>query len=243
MKIFLIITMFLSSLFGWVAQISALKGDVKIIKNDKTEVKATLETKLDKTDIIKTDKNGKLQLIFKDNTVITIGRNSEVKIENYIFEDKNPTATFRLKHGIMKTLTGKIGKIAPKRFKVLTKNASIGIRGTYFVVETSKYDIKLGMIMGVTTFTNLDTQKEYIVKAGEQLIFNFKHPEQIKIKKDFIEPKEVKNVSLSNIKNSQMENIVKDIRERVDTNEKDPAIQQNSKSNKFYDGFIRGLFE
>lgn len=187
MKLLLIITIFFSTLFGWVGKITALKGDAQIIR-EKKSIPAKVGMQLDEKDNIKTSTNTKMQIIFKDDTVITIGKNSELKISDYVFDDKRSEARFKLGHGIMKTLTGKIGKIAPKRFKVITKNASIGIRGTYFVVESDKFGIKLGMISGITVFTNLDTMKTYEVTAGEQLIFNIKTPQKVIIKKDFVDP-------------------------------------------------------
>jgi len=191
MKILLTLLLFISTIFAWVGQITALKGSAKIIRHNKV-LKAQPGLVLYKNDSIKTGKNTKLQIIFKDKTVVTIGRNSLVKIADYLFDTKkNSKAKFKLSYGIMKTLTGKIGKLAPQRFKVVTKNASIGIRGTYFVVETYGDIVKLGMISGVTQFTNLKTNAQYIVSKGEQLIFEIPK-NKIIIKKNFIEPAVVK---------------------------------------------------
>jgi hypothetical protein len=145
----------------------------------------------------------------------------------------------------MKTLTGKIGKFAPKRFKVLTKNASIGIRGTYFVVESYEDTIKVGMLMGEVEFTNLINMKTYIIKKGEQLVFYIKQPNNIKIQKGFIEPKSIK-LNTTKVIKTISNNILKNtssIQADAIKNQKDITIDQPSTSSKFYNEFIRSLFK
>jgi len=240
MKILLILGMIISFVFGWVGEITALKGEANVIRKDQT-IPAKIGLKLEKEDSIKTFKNTKMQVIFKDNTVITIGKNSLVKIADYLFDNENSTAKFKLSHGIMKTLTGKIGKFAPKRFKIRTKNASIGIRGTYFVVESYENIIKVGMIAGITEFKNLDNMKTYAVKAGEQLIFNIKEPNKIIIKKGFVEPDSIKlsKKSTNNTQtiNNKIEDLANDIEEKEKENNQ-AIIKENSTT---FTKFIEGL--
>ena len=238
MKLLLIITIFFSSLFGWIGEITALKGDVKIIRNNYS-ISGTKGLKLEQKDIIKTSNNTKLQVIFKDNTVITIGKNSEVKISDYIFDNVNSKANFKLSHGIMKTLTGKIGKFAPKRFKIRTKNASIGIRGTYFVVESYKDVIKLGMIYGITEFTNLDNNKVYIVSKGKQLIFKVKEPNNVIIKDNFLENKTTN--FKENVNSINIEDFSDTINNDINHDEKNSINQNTNKDNKIYTKFLEGL--
>ena len=244
MKVLITLLFLISSLFGWVAQITALKGEAFIIRDNNT-IPAVLNMKLEKEDSIETKNNTKMQIIFKDDTVITIGKNSVVKIVDYLFDNENSKAKFRLKHGIMKTLTGKIAKFAPKRFKVLTKNASIGIRGTYFVVESYEDTIKVGMLMGEVEFTNLINMKTYIIKKGEQLVFYIKQPNNIKIQKGFIEPKSIK-LNTTKVIKTISNNILKNtssIQADAIKNQKDITIDQPSTSSKFYNEFIRSLFK
>ena len=117
-----------------VATITALKGKASIHR-DTSNINASLGAKLQQKDNIKTADNSKLQIIFKDETVITIGKNSDFSINEYLFEDsKEPVARFGMIKGAMKSITGQIGKIAPQKFSVVTKTATIGIRGTNFTV-------------------------------------------------------------------------------------------------------------
>jgi hypothetical protein len=117
-----------------VGTITALQGTAFIVRNG-NNIQATLGASLNEKDSIKTKDKSKVQIIFKDETIITIGKKSNFSIDEYLFDDKNaPKAKFGLISGAMRTITGKIGKIAPDRFSVKTKTATIGIRGTNFSI-------------------------------------------------------------------------------------------------------------
>jgi hypothetical protein len=133
----IILSLLLVSSFVWansIGSITALKGSASIVRDGVT-IEAMLGAKLNEKDSITTQDKSKVQLIFNDETIITIGKNSHFSINEYLFENnKTPQAKFSLISGAMRTITGKIGKIAPEKFKVETKTATIGIRGTNFTV-------------------------------------------------------------------------------------------------------------
>jgi len=115
-----------------VATVTALKG-LASIQRDGKSIPVTLGIKLEAKDSIVTQDNSKLQIIFTDETIISIGKSSNFSISEYIFEDnKEPIAKFGMLKGAMRAITGKIGKIAPEKFSVATKTTTIGIRGTNF---------------------------------------------------------------------------------------------------------------
>ena len=116
-----------------VATITALKGDVRI-HSTSVDIAATLGAKLEQNDSVITKEKSKAQIIFEDETIVTIGKNSNFSIKSYIFNNKESNVELNLIQGAMRTITGKIGKIAPSKFKVRTKTATIGIRGTNFTI-------------------------------------------------------------------------------------------------------------
>lgn len=117
-----------------VATITAINGSATVLR-DGSKIEAKLGLKLNVKDNIKTHENTKVQIIFNDETIISLGKNSDFSINEYLFEqDKEPIAKFGMLRGAMRTITGKIGKIAPQKFSVSTKTATIGIRGTNFTV-------------------------------------------------------------------------------------------------------------
>lgn len=115
-----------------VATVTALKGSAEIKRIEKT-LQAKLGTKLENKDNISTASNSKMQIIFLDETILSIGKNSNFSIEEYLYEEtKEPIAKFGMVEGAMRVITGGIGKIAPHKFSVKTRTATIGIRGTNF---------------------------------------------------------------------------------------------------------------
>lgn len=132
MKYILLFLLTTLCLFAEVAKVSAVVGDAKIVRLNETII-VKLGTLIEKKDVIQTKSNSKVQLIFKDNTVVTLGKNSALDINEYIFDTKNPKNSqtdFNFFKGAFKTITGKIGKINREKFKLRTKSSTIGIRGT-----------------------------------------------------------------------------------------------------------------
>ena len=87
---------------------------------------------IQKDDVIKTFRKSTLQIRLKDNTVISIGKRTTLKVEDYIFNKKNKSnnaAKLKIENGSFEIKTGKIGKDAPKNFKIKTKFSTIGLRG------------------------------------------------------------------------------------------------------------------
>jgi len=149
----------------FVATITASKGDVKILR-ESLSLKAPVGTKLLNKDRILTGADSKVQIIFTDETIISIGKNSNFSIEEYLFDEtQEPVARFGMIGGAMRTITGKIGKIAPQKFTVNTKTTTIGIRGTNFTVVVNE----LGSLEAYCTYGEISVSingKAFSVKQG-----------------------------------------------------------------------------
>ncbi len=138
MKYLLLIILLFSELtFASIGVISSFKGSVQIQRASQN-IKATLGLQIQKNDIINTRENSNTIIKFKDNTIITIGKNSTLSIEEYIYDNKNTINSktkFNFLKGTFKSVTGIIGKIHPEKFKLLTKTATLGIRGTTIIAN------------------------------------------------------------------------------------------------------------
>ncbi len=134
MRLLFILTIFMSFTFASVGNISVVRGNVLVLRGvDK--IKAFVGQGLEKKDTIITDKRSNAQIIFNDDTSVNIGRNSSFSIEEYLVDNEtNSQVSLRANKGAIRVITGEIGKIAPKRFKLSTKTSTIGIRGTNFLV-------------------------------------------------------------------------------------------------------------
>ncbi|HIC44326.1 MAG TPA: hypothetical protein EYO73_08605, partial [Sulfurimonas sp.] len=146
--LFIIPTMILANTS--IGKITALKGIAEIRQG--TNVKsAQLGSELVRHDNIITKEKTKVQVIFEDETIITIGENSHFSIDEYITDGSDSEVKLSLFKGAMRAITGKIGQANPGKFKVKTKTATIGIRGTNFVVVSSLESDMVACTLGAIT--------------------------------------------------------------------------------------------
>lgn len=116
--------------------IKSLAGDVSIARNDRT-VKAAVNMRLQKGDQIRTGAKGKVGLIFEDDTVISLGPNSVIAIDNFLFQPSEKRLSFiaRIIQGTVSYLSGQIAKLAPNQARLETPHATVGMRGTHVLVK------------------------------------------------------------------------------------------------------------
>jgi len=87
-------------------------------------------------DTIRTGADGRLALILRDGSRISLGPNSEMKLNQFVYEPtkSNYALDFDLAKGIFAYISGKISKFSPESVRVGTPVGIIGVRGTYFAV-------------------------------------------------------------------------------------------------------------
>ncbi|WP_163338557.1 FecR domain-containing protein [Desulfopila sp. IMCC35008] len=116
--------------------VDSLKGDVVLVSSsERVTVRENMHFRTG--DTIRTGKDSSVGLIFKDDTVVALGANSELVVEDFVFNPAEEELSFitRLIKGSFSFVTGQIGKLAPKKVKVQTPNATLGVRGTKFLVK------------------------------------------------------------------------------------------------------------
>lgn len=136
--VFIYFILSLLNVYASIGKITFVNGTANILREEKNLI-AKLGDDILSKDIINTEENSKLQIIFNDKTVITIGNKSKFSINDYYYNENNSKESkldMNFSNGFFKTITGKIGKINPSKFKLNTKSASIGIRGTQISMTT-----------------------------------------------------------------------------------------------------------
>ncbi len=132
LKIFLVTSLFIFSLSANIAVVVDKVGSITLTRAGES-LPLQLKAQLQVHDMIKTGAGAKVKIFFRDNTAVSLGQNTSFSIDSYLFDgSKQSNAQFGIVKGFFKTVSGRIGKIAPNRFKLKTKNATIGIRGTVF---------------------------------------------------------------------------------------------------------------
>lgn len=172
-KVLILHFLLLCALFGAsVGKVSMLKGEASIIR-DASNLKAKIKMPFLNNDSIQTKEKTKIQLTFKDKTVVTLGSTTKFSIEEYLYDDKNSKINLNVQSGSFKVITGKIGKLAPKSFLLKTKTSLIGIRGTIFAGKVGgEYGDYIGCIKGSIVVTSLKTQQSVMLKQTEAILIS-----------------------------------------------------------------------
>ena len=119
-----------------VGQVKVLNGRVDIIRGITTR-QLTNGAKIYHEDIIRTSSGGSVGITFQDGTTLSLGSDGELTIDEFVYDPAANKLSFvtRLSTGVLTFTTGIIGKLKPKAVRIVTPLATIGIRGTRFIVS------------------------------------------------------------------------------------------------------------
>ena len=119
-----------------VAILKKVSGTLTVVRNGEN-VSATKGMPLRKSDKLVSDAGASGGIVFADGTMFTIGPSSAIEIRNYVFEPRNSRYAFSmyLAKGTAIYSSGKIGRLAPQSVEVNTPRATVGVRGTRFIVK------------------------------------------------------------------------------------------------------------
>jgi|GEM_PF-1589091 len=116
-----------------IGKIVALRGKAVALQGEKVPRVLTLKSPVYLKETIETAR-GRLQIMFTDNTLITLGRNSKMVLEDYLWKEGDPNSKLRtrIKAGSFRVMGGAITRDAPQNFKTEAPSATIGIRGSMY---------------------------------------------------------------------------------------------------------------
>lgn len=119
-----------------VALIKSVAGSVKVLRQA-TILEAQAGTTLQVADRLQTGPESTAAIVFLDGTLLTLGSGADVQLRDYLFEPKSSRYGFSvyLNKGSAIYSSGKIGKVSPGSVKIETPSATIGVRGTRFLVQ------------------------------------------------------------------------------------------------------------
>ena len=130
----------------FIGVIGAAIGDIKNQKNEKLQN----GSKIFYGDTILVSEQSNAQLLFIDQTVITLGETSELTIDEFIYDPQTNDGKFvsNIKSGTAKVITGEISKKNPDNLEVNVTTGTIGARGTEFVVVAESNDENKIILLG-----------------------------------------------------------------------------------------------
>ncbi|MCK5340291.1 MAG: FecR domain-containing protein, partial [Desulfobulbaceae bacterium] len=119
--------------------VAAIRGKVSAVNIDGRSRGLSLKDEVFQADTIKTGKRSRIQLMFIDNSLISLGRNSEMKLTEYSWDKEKKTGVMKteIKEGVFRVMGGAITKASPENFATKTPTATIGIRGSMYAGKTT----------------------------------------------------------------------------------------------------------
>jgi hypothetical protein len=118
-----------------------------IIKRGKDTIQVAKGTEIKINDKVET-KNGRVKIVFKDATNVTVTESSSLVIDDFVYDPKSGAGKLGLKAaaGTVRYVSGSIAK-DPKNVKINTPTAAIAVRGTDFVMAVSETGASMIMLM------------------------------------------------------------------------------------------------
>jgi hypothetical protein len=122
-----------------VGTVQKMSGPASIVRQGQT-ISASVGQEIFENDILQTGRDGSMGVVFSDDTLLSLGPESLLVVDQYVFAPRQGKFSMVLKmlRGTAAYLSGLISKLAPESAHFETPSASIGIRGTHFVVKVEE---------------------------------------------------------------------------------------------------------
>jgi hypothetical protein len=128
-----------------IGNIIAIRGQATAVAADGVSRPLALKAEIGIGDLVKTDRHCRLQIMFADSTIVSLGPASEFVVKDYAWDAKTLQGkmTSRVNEGVFRILGGSITKTSPMNFTTETPSATIGIRGSMYAgkVHAGRLDV------------------------------------------------------------------------------------------------------
>ncbi|MFZ5760798.1 MAG: FecR domain-containing protein [Thermodesulfobacteriota bacterium] len=127
------------------ATVVALRGEVTAAGPSGESRQLAIKSLLYQDDTIRTGASGRVQLLFGDNTIYSLGRNSELTISQFTWQPEKQEGALKttVKEGVFRVMGGAITRTSPRNFSTDTPAATIGIRGSMYAGTVSPAGLSL----------------------------------------------------------------------------------------------------
>jgi hypothetical protein len=148
MRVAALIIGLMTALSAWadIGSVTEASGTA-VIKRGRDTIQIVKGTEIKTNDKVET-KNGKVKIVFKDDTNVTVTESSTLVIDDFVYDPKSGAGKLGLKAaaGTVRYVSGAIAK-DPKNVKINTPTAAIAVRGTDFVMAVSETGASMIMLM------------------------------------------------------------------------------------------------
>jgi len=117
--------------------VKSVRGNVQLLAASGTTRPASPGDALGAVDRIVTGPDSSAAVVLRDDTTLVVGPSSRLDLKEFHFDGTTHEGGMLLSllRGSMRMITGLIGKTHPDAVRIETQTATIGIRGTDFIVQ------------------------------------------------------------------------------------------------------------
>ena len=119
-----------------IAQVKTVRGDAFIVRAGERS-RAQPGDALYQSDVVTTGTSSAIGFTFIDNTVFSVGPDSEVALEQFHFDESDAKGDLLadMRKGSLTVVSGEITHASPEAMKIKTPTSILGVRGTTFAVR------------------------------------------------------------------------------------------------------------
>lgn len=120
----------------WVGLIKTFEGSA-VVQRQGQSIAVVLGSEILPGDIVRTGADSALGLIFKDDTVVSLGPRTEFAIDAYLFNPREGQLSFiaRVIRGTLSFLSGQMTQLSPESVRLEFPAGTIGVRGTHVLIK------------------------------------------------------------------------------------------------------------
>ena len=136
MVLVLVLTVAVASASSPIGLVKVTEGTATVQRGDET-LPARLGLALEEGDILRTGADGRMGVVLRDDTRLSLGPESEIQIDRFLFAPAKGhlALVVKMARGIMAFVSGNIAKLSHDAVRVETPVAIVGVRGTQFLVK------------------------------------------------------------------------------------------------------------
>lgn len=158
-----------------VGNAAIVQGIVEVQDPDGTWKRAARNRPIKFGEHIRTNEKGRLKIILADNTEFTLGANSDIVIDEFVYDPKTGSGTLKTKLtiGLFRWVTGKVAQKAPIRINIRLPAGDLGTRGTDFIAnyDPGARTLTVHTYEGIVTYTPDATGQTQEIPSGQSAVF------------------------------------------------------------------------
>jgi hypothetical protein len=120
-------------------RIKLAAGSVTIVRAN-APVAAQAGQTLFEGDVLRTGPDGRVGVTLKDDTRVSLGPSSEVRLDRFRYApaERQLGVVLKIARGVVAYVSGRIAKLAPDTIRIETPSAILGVRGTTLAIRVDE---------------------------------------------------------------------------------------------------------